>query len=223
MSEQGYRKVAQLASLPGHDDSKVDIRAMVRNWLEKPESGNWILVLDNADNFMDFFNTSTVGDGMGAGLGNFIPYGSKGTVIVTTRDEEVALELCENQVLTKEGMNRTEAIALFKCLCPKFTESDVEPLDDLLKELSYLPLAIVHAASYIRRNTFMTLKKYVQQFRSTKGERLRLLSKPFSTLQRSPNSGNMETALTTFTISFRQIEEQSPLAGALLRVMACIN
>lgn len=182
-------------------------------------------MLDNADNFKDFFDTSSAGNDMGAALADFIPDGPKGTIIITTRDEYVALELCQYKypILNKERMNRADASTLFRSICPNFTESDEQHLDELLNELCYLPLAIVHAASYIRREKFITLTKYLQQFRSTKKERRRLLSKQFSKSGRNPSPGNMETALATFTISFKQIEEQSPLAGRLLRVMACIN
>jgi hypothetical protein len=44
--EQDYRRLAKLVGLPGHDDSKLDIRPIVRDWLEGPESGEWILVLE---------------------------------------------------------------------------------------------------------------------------------------------------------------------------------
>ena len=47
--EQDYRELAGLVGLPGHDDPKQDIRPTVKRWLERPENGEWILVLDNAE------------------------------------------------------------------------------------------------------------------------------------------------------------------------------
>lgn len=219
--EQDYRKVAKLASIPTYDDSKVDIRPLVRDWLERPESGNWILVLDNADSLTDFFGRSTNNGDVDNALEKFIPQGSRGTVLVTTRDKVIASRLCDNHVLPWKAMNPDHAISLFRSHFPLQTESDVQLLDDLLKELSFLPLAIVQAASYLRENRrLITLSKYLERFRGTKQERLRLLSIPFADIRRN---GSLETILTTFIISFEQIEDQSPLAGSLLRVMACIN
>ena len=48
--EQDYRKLAKLVELPGCDEPKEDIRPVVKDWLESPKSGDWILVVDNADN-----------------------------------------------------------------------------------------------------------------------------------------------------------------------------
>ena len=42
--EQDYRKLAKLAGLQGYDDPKQDIRPTVKEWLEGPESGKWILL-----------------------------------------------------------------------------------------------------------------------------------------------------------------------------------
>ena len=53
--EQDYRRLAELVELPGHDDKEKDIGHLVKDWLQGPKSGKWILVLDNADNKLDFF------------------------------------------------------------------------------------------------------------------------------------------------------------------------
>jgi hypothetical protein len=55
--DEDYRKLATLVKIPGYNESdpNQDTRGIVKNWLESKESGNWILVLDNADNKTDFF------------------------------------------------------------------------------------------------------------------------------------------------------------------------
>lgn len=183
-------------------------------------------MLDNADNFLDFFSASSaMSDTAEDGLATFIPHCSRGTVLVTTRDERVALSLCGNQTILKEAMDQDDAVSLFHSICPtgRATDSDAQALKSLLRELSHLPLAIAHVASYLRQNRLVTLNKYLERFQSTKAERVKLLSKPFVGIRRSEDPRNLETVLTTFTISFQQIEEQSPLAGSLIRVMACVN
>lgn len=51
-----YRHIATIANLPGHDAANdKQILEMVKRWLEGLESGDWILVLDNSDNYCDFF------------------------------------------------------------------------------------------------------------------------------------------------------------------------
>jgi hypothetical protein len=74
--ELDYRKVANKLQLPGYDDSKQDILTLVKTWFESPESGDRIVILDNADNKTDFFpfNSCVIDDCMRSnGLERFIP------------------------------------------------------------------------------------------------------------------------------------------------------
>ena len=220
--EQDYRKLAGLVGLQGYDDPKQDIRLIVKNWFESPESGDWIIVLDNADNKLDFFpelpsaDENTDSDGLAA----FIPQGSKGMVIITTRDREVADQLADMNVLSKELMKPEEAKRLFQMQYPNAAVwNHDESILLLLKELQYLPLAIVHAASYLRLNPLSSPSIYLKQFTSARDEQKRLLSKPYN-LRRDSNA---ETVLAAFLITFRQVEEQVPLASSLLKLIGCID
>src|SRR5437868_2662493 len=50
-----YRRILQIARIPirdGVDDE--GLLVAVKRWLESPDSDDWILVLDNADNEEDF-------------------------------------------------------------------------------------------------------------------------------------------------------------------------
>jgi hypothetical protein len=42
-------------SIPGTEDPRNDALIIVRDWLNKPENGSWLLVLDNADDLDLFF------------------------------------------------------------------------------------------------------------------------------------------------------------------------
>ncbi|KAF8541724.1 hypothetical protein BDD12DRAFT_790429 [Trichophaea hybrida] len=216
--EQDYRKLAELLGLPGHCDLKQDIRPVVKDWFERPESGDWILVLDNADNKLDFFPENSDGT---EGLVQFIPHGSKGTVIITTRDREVGDRLADMNVVHCEAMNMEEAKELFQLHYPKATDQDHESILVLLEGLQFLPLAIVHVAAYLRHNSVFSPSSYLMQFNSTRAKQRLLLSKPHKDIRR--DSGNAETVLTTFSITFVQVQEQSPLAGNLLKLMACVD
>lgn len=139
--EQDYRMLAALAKLPGHDDPKQDIRPVVKAWLEGPDSGEWILVLDNADNKNDFFNSNDSSLQTSFDLADFLPQGTKGTIIVTTKDREVAEELTGLNSVAKEEMGHIEVEELFKQHNPTNLE-DIELVRHLLEALQYLPLAL---------------------------------------------------------------------------------
>ncbi|CCX13697.1 Similar to Putative phosphatidate cytidylyltransferase; acc. no. Q9P381 [Pyronema omphalodes CBS 100304] len=201
---------------------------MVKRWLESPESGDWVLVLDNSDDKFHFFPEPGPGysndrlneDHQILALASFIPQGRKGIVAITTRDGEVANLLADAHTISKEKMHPPEAELLFRNNYPK-GEMKIVPGDSellsLLDELQYLPLAIKQAASFLQMSNLKTLSQYLHEFRSTK----KLLSKPSNNPWRYSNSH--ETVFTTFHISFQQIQKQSSLAGALIQVLACID
>ena len=203
---------------------KTDVRPAVKAWFESPASGSWILVVDNADNILDFYPGSQVThttseDHSGDGLAQFVPQGSKGTVIVTTRDYDVAYRLADMNILEKGQMNPNEAVQLFTDRYLNTAEEE-GPVSLLLEELQYLPLAIVQAAAYLRQNRLLRPSGYLQQFRATKKNQRNLLSKPFSDIRRESSE---ETILATFAITFEQIQRQWPLAESFLEIMACID
>jgi hypothetical protein len=120
-----------------------------------------------------------------------------------------------------KAMSPEEAKELFELHYPKATSLDYESVSMLLEGLQCLPLAIVHVATYLRHNPSFSPSSYLIQFNSTKAKRSLLLSNPHKDIRR--DTGNAETVLATFSITFRQIQEQSPLAGELLKLMACVD
>ncbi|KAI5820728.1 hypothetical protein BZA77DRAFT_384421 [Pyronema omphalodes] len=234
--EADCQKLASVAKIPGHENTEQHSGSIVKQWLESPESGEWILVLDNADNILDFYpktaestsseqsNTIAISQ---AGIAKFIPRGSKGTIIVTTRDREVARSIAGPNVITKSKLHPEQALELFYHHCPN-TEDTADDtsstLQRLLEVLQYLPLAIVQAAAYLDLNRSVSIAKYIKIFESKKAspELKRLLSKSHNNIWRG-NKGNSDTILTTYSISFRQIQQQSKLADSFLRFMACID
>jgi hypothetical protein len=210
--EADYRKLGSLAKIPGHNDTKQSTGLIVKQWLESPQSGDWILVIGNADNMLDFYpklksteskKSDTVSTIAYDGIEEFIPRGSKGTIIVTTRDREVARNLANQNVIIKPELSRDEAIQLFHQYYSdaECTSDDTAALPRLLKELQYLPLAIVQVAAYLDLNRSITTSRYLEIFKGTRESQKRLLSKANYNIWRD-KSRNAETILTTFSISF---------------------
>jgi hypothetical protein len=111
-----FQKIVGLLCLPWLADEKQDIRFVVKNWLESLQRGDdWVVVLDNAGIILDFFPGS---DEEAVGLAQFIPHGSKGAVIATTRDHEVAVQLADMNTLSKGVMSLGDADELFRACYP---------------------------------------------------------------------------------------------------------
>ena len=223
-----YRELARQLLLPGHNDPKEDPRRILKSWLDGTESGEWVLVLDSADNLVEFFpDSENTGNCQtekckSNGLAEFIPQGPDGTVIITTRDRELADRLTDYS-LAKNAMAQDAASQLFQKYCPAAhcAQGHDESVLQLLKELQCLPIAIVQAASYLNHYTHFSPAEYLKQVGDTRtAVRDHLLSKPFNFHGRR---ANVETVATIFSITLQQIQEQSPLASSLLKTMACVD
>jgi hypothetical protein len=148
---------------------------IVKQWLEGPQSGEWILVIDNADNMLDFYpvapesteskENDTVSIGH-AGIAEFIPWGSKGIIIFTTRDREVARNLAYANVIVKPELDLEQATELFyqHYANAERTSDDTAASQRLLMELQFLPLAIVQVAAYLDSKRSITIPRYLEVF-----------------------------------------------------------
>lgn len=125
----------------------------VKNWLEAPESGYWLLVFDN------------VGDKeMSSLVREQIPYLGRGDVILTSRLREY-LEP-QNAIEVKE-MEEMEALDLFltRVNCGRRPQ-DAEMVNDcvtarnIIKSLGFLQLALEFVGTYIYHNS-ITLDRYL--------------------------------------------------------------
>lgn len=221
-----YRQIFRIAKPLEDENLKDDVLLdSTKDWLESPESGDWVLILDNADNLHQFFHKTTAAPHdeipEGEKLSRFIPQGHKGTVIVTTRDRQVAEKVAEVRSLRigVSNMTEQEGIHLFqeKGVEAK-TPEDEKALRELLKEIEYLPLAIAQAAAYISNVDDITISRYLDMFNK---DTVDFLSEEFSDGRRGPGSKN--AVLKAWLISFEQIQTQCPLAANLLTLTAFLD
>lgn len=50
-------EIARNAKIPGWEDPKSKKLELVKEWLENPRSGKWLLLIDNADDFNLLFGS----------------------------------------------------------------------------------------------------------------------------------------------------------------------
>jgi hypothetical protein len=100
---------------------------------------------------------------------------------------------------------------LDKCLINPNPKHEHQEVNLLIKELAYLPLAIVQAAAYVNVNK-ITLKHYRSLLAEQKKEVISLISEECE-----------NTVAITWFISFNQIRRRNMLAADYLLFMACID
>ena len=217
---EGYKKISRRVAIPhlaaeAKDD---EVLAKVREWFESAGSCDWILILDNADD-----------TGSNRIISRFIPQGSKGTVIITTRSRLGTTQNLSCEALEVGEMNVKDAKQLFHQRCgTKFSVSqDDETVLKLLKQLEYLPLGIIGATAFMLQ-TDTSPSEYLAVFDSDREQRIELLTHKFSDIHRENLEGGRgddmrESILGTYFITFEQIKKEMPLAADFLRLIACLD
>ncbi|RSL50075.1 hypothetical protein CEP54_012103 [Fusarium duplospermum] len=176
----------------------------------------WTIV-DNADE-MDLIRGE---GGHSFGIDEQLPQSATGQILSTTRSNEVALAVSDEEPLELGEMELEEALKfLGKSITSKLLLADHSLVSELLEELTYLPLAIAQAAAYLNRNK-VTTTRYLGLLRGTEQEMTSLLSREFPDRTRYRESKN--AVATTWLVSFDHILAHDPIAASLLRFISRIE
>ena len=142
---QGYSKLLHLVCHPDRlsTDDSIKLTA-ARRWLEEFNSGRWLLVIDNvARETVDF-------------LREHLPRkNGRGNILFTTRTEDVAKALTQvagkqHGVVELRIPDVEDAAKLFlKHLGDRETAANDSKIQEVVKGIGRLPLAIAQAASYM--------------------------------------------------------------------------
>ncbi|KAI9867923.1 MAG: hypothetical protein M1813_007745 [Trichoglossum hirsutum] len=221
---KSYQEIANKSRLPGRENPKAEIiNRLVSEWLKSELSGRWLMILDNADNADVFFRrTSGSSPEKKETLFSYIPQATNGLILITSRDREAAFRLTGDGggLIYVNKMPKGDSMALLRTKL-QGDQSDDE-VGDLVEALEYLPLAIVQVSAYIVvRSPRMTISKYLDLFRQSESNQESLLNKDFSVLRKDPSVPN--SVITTWEISFRQIQSDEPHAAELLFFMSFLD
>jgi len=173
--EEGYRKIAERAKLPGWDQPDADILGLVYNWLCHEANGRWVMIIDNVDDLNVFSCPSDrrkgskddVSSNAAATLLESLPQSPNGSILITSRSRDVAFRLTGSyaDIIRVHPMDQAHALALLRNkLEGSFEQDDAVAL---VEALDYMPLAITQAAAYIsQRAPRATVSRYLQDLRN---------------------------------------------------------
>jgi tetratricopeptide (TPR) repeat protein len=199
-----YVALAQLLELPEppkDEQYQTRIIAAVKGWLAANDG--WLLIMDNADDLRM--------------AQQFLPTKRKGYILFTTRAQAAGpiaasvevekLNLEEGTLLLLRWSKRLSADAPLE----QANAEDRTIAERIVQEMDGLPLALVQAGAYVDE-TGCSLAAYLRLYATHRKE---LLAQPSSLLL-----DYYETVATTWSLSFQQIEQQSPAAAVVLRLCA---
>lgn len=192
-----YVEAARLLAL--HDSREEDqMRAVhaAQSWFE--QHGNWLLILDNADQpeLLLKYRIRNV----------------RGHLLVTTRCHSAqTIGIGASAVIDR--MTPPEAVEFLKrrVARPDGESREEAALEELVQELGYLPLAMEQAAAYITANQ----SRFQDYLRGYRNRRLAVLTTPI--MGEYP-----ESVATTWDLNFREVASV-PHSADLLRLSAFLN
>jgi tetratricopeptide (TPR) repeat protein len=222
--EQGYQEIARRLSLQGWEDPKVDSMKLVYEWLSEEANGEWLLVIDNADDAATFFANKPAGDAQvresSKSLARYLPKSPKGSILVTTRDKRVGERLASREKpIEILPMSASDSMDLLRSRLPEDDWSDTDAMK-LIEELAYLPLAITQAAAFISENC-LTVLEYLELLDTGDADLKELLSEDLEDPRRELDTEN--SVMRTWKLSFDQISKGKPRAAQILSLMAVLD
>ncbi|KAI3578012.1 hypothetical protein IWW34DRAFT_806593 [Fusarium oxysporum f. sp. albedinis] len=220
---EGYTNIANECKIPGHEDPTFDVLPAVRDWLESDECGQWLMVIDNADDMQLFFpqtESSKINLNTERRLGQFIPQCAHGNALITTRNMQVGSRFTKGKCPIEVGtMDEQEATQLLRQGLQQTDESEKD-LIQLSSRLEFLPLALVQAAAFIQENS-VTVSEYLELLDGSEDDLIELLNEEFETVGR--DSDTPRAVAQTWMLSFQQIERQYLFASELLSLMSLFD
>lgn len=195
---------------------------LVGTWL-RGSAKQWLLVLDNADLEAVLFDPVEVVNNTSPSSArkrtvDSLAIPSCGQTLLTTRYNKVASQFVDDcDIITVGPMTKSDAINLFRKKAGEHHDAmDVEKLVD---ELGYIPLAIAHAAAFIKRKVpLCTVQIYLEELRKTVESDTSLLTANYNELRRDDEANN--SVINTWQVSFEHIRHIRSSAANRLSLMS---
>jgi tetratricopeptide (TPR) repeat protein len=217
---QGYLNIAQKLDVPGWNDEKADTTQLVTLYLSRKSTGQWLLIYDNTIDLG--FGSTESSTPHTANLMDYLPQSESGSIVFTTTNLNTAKTLAGQNIIKLREMAPTTAERMLQnYLITPVSGAEQQEATLLLKELSYLPLAIVQAAAYINNTGEITLLHYRSQVMKQKEEALELSSELSEDKLRDYSTESPIAA--TLLISLDRIRHNHPLAAEYLFLAACVD
>lgn len=154
-------------------------------------------------------------------LDNFLPYSRNGSILVTSRNKDLALRLTGDatKIIRIKSMNYRNALRLLRRKVKgQFNHEDAK---ELLEALGYLPLAIAQASALVNMHTpFLSISKFLVQFRQREAQ-LNLMNQDEGYHLGSDKASN--PTLTTIAMSLERICQVKPSAAQMLSLMSVFD
>jgi hypothetical protein len=210
---------AQIARQLLHDYRSMQYDEMmdgVKSWLT--ENDNWLMVVDNADDYEDFFGREDRSSD--DAIYNSLPWTRPGSAMIlyTSRHAKIGNELTDHDCLVLDVMSRADALTLLEHKLGL-------PVDEgiairLLDAIEYLPMCIAHSAAYIKA-TRIHIDEYLSILEGSDAGLLDMLGQ--TVRDRRKDLDAPRSVVKAWLVTFNLLWKQSSVAADLFCFMACLD
>jgi tetratricopeptide (TPR) repeat protein len=215
---QSYAAIAQKFSMLDEDDDLADMKQVVKRCVAELSARQCLLIFDNAEDTILQSSSSFATES--TDLAECLPQSKLCSAIFTTTNSDTAQALAAQKVITLQDLTADLALRMLQNhLMRLLSDAEQHDAKDLLRELSYLPLAVVQAAACMNASS-MTVQEYRAQLDEHKELALGYSSDPSE--GKAQNSGVRNPVATTLSVSIDQITRRGACAADYLCLAACV-
>jgi tetratricopeptide (TPR) repeat protein len=216
---QSYASVAKKLSVPSWDGERADMKRMIQRCVVQMSAQQCLLIFDNAEDTILGSRGSSITEA--ADLVECMPQSKLCSAIFTTTNRDTAQALAPRNVVALQDLTADPALRMLQNhLIRPLSGAEQHEAKDLLRELSYLPIAVVQAAACMTASS-MTVQEYRVQLDEHKELALGYSSGPSEEKERS--AGVINPVATTLSVSMDQITRSDPSVADYLSLAACVN
>lgn len=187
----------------------------MKDWLD--ENSDWLMVIDNADTYDDFFGHA---DSRDDPIRDLLPLPRPGTAMIlyTSRHAKIGDELTQAHCLPLGNLSVADSKAL---LCSKLGSSvNDEAALELLDALEFLPMSIAHAAAYLKF-TKVSVHEYIERLQKDEGL-LELLDTDDVNVGRRESKAP-KSVVQALSVTLDLLLNHNKRAAHLFYIMTCLD
>jgi tetratricopeptide (TPR) repeat protein len=216
---QSYASIAKKLNVLGWDDDQADIKQLVKRCITKISARQCLLIFDNAEDTTlrsGSSSTTAVPD-----LADCLPQSKLCSVIFTTTNSNTAQALASQNIIALRELTLDAALWMLQVrLARPLTNAEQQEAEHLLRELSYLPLAIMQAAACMETSGIT-----VQEYRARLDYQKELATKHSGDSSESDiqESGVKDPVAAALFLSIDEISRKHAVAADCLFLAACVD
>ena len=217
---RSYASVAQKLRIPGCDDDQAEIKQVVRRCVAAISARQCLLIYDNVEGTTVRPSGSSF-TSEAALLADFLPHSKLCSVIFTTTESDTAEALAPRNVTALHELTPDTALRMLQNrLTIPLSNAEQQDAMHMLRELSYLPLAVVQAAACMNAS-HMTVQQYRTHLAEHKAAAPEFSDDPPEGELREPGLRN--TVAATLSLPISRVRHSNAVAADYLFLAACVD